>query len=131
MRFIPTSVHGMLDYLFGILLILAPWLFDFADGTAAQWTAIIVGAAILTYSVFTRYELGLIPLIDMRTHLVLGAVAGIFLAISPWLFMFAHRVWVPHVVIGLLEVASVLLTETHPRSLMAPVGRSERTSVGA
>jgi hypothetical protein len=27
MRFIPTSVHGVLDYLIGALLIIAPWLF--------------------------------------------------------------------------------------------------------
>ncbi len=36
MRFIPTRIHGMMDYLMGVLLIVAPCLFGFADGGAAM-----------------------------------------------------------------------------------------------
>ena len=36
MRFIPTQIHGGLDYLIGVILIIAPWLFGFADGSAAM-----------------------------------------------------------------------------------------------
>ena len=31
MRFIPTHVHGMMDYLTGVILIAVPWLFGFAS----------------------------------------------------------------------------------------------------
>jgi len=31
MRFIPTKVHGILDYVVGVALIAAPWLFGFAN----------------------------------------------------------------------------------------------------
>jgi hypothetical protein len=34
MRFIPTRIHGMMDYAMGLLLIAAPWLFGFARGGA-------------------------------------------------------------------------------------------------
>lgn len=44
MRFIPTRVHGMLDYLIGILLIAAPWLFDFDRGGMETWIPVILGA---------------------------------------------------------------------------------------
>lgn len=32
MRFIPTRIHGMVDYSMGLILIVAPWLFAFAQG---------------------------------------------------------------------------------------------------
>ena len=34
---ISTRIHGIIDYLTGALLIVAPFLFGFADGTVAQW----------------------------------------------------------------------------------------------
>ncbi|MEN6494616.1 MAG: SPW repeat protein [Thermoguttaceae bacterium] len=131
MRFIPTNIHGMLDYLLGALLIWAPWLFGFADGSAAQWTAVALGTVILVESVCTRYELGLIPLLEMPTHLAMDVVLGIGLAVSPWLFGFAPHVWIPHLVLGLLAVGTGLLTEPYPRSLVAPISWSVRTSAGA
>lgn len=124
MRFLPTSLLGIVDYLLGVFLIAAPWLFAFADGSLAQWTAIVVGGVLLASSISTRYELGVIPLIDVRSHLVVDAVAGIVLAISPWLFLFAHRLWVPHLVLGLVVVAVSLISELHPRSLQTPTGHS-------
>jgi hypothetical protein len=33
---IPTRVHGIIDYLTGVLLLAAPFIFGFAGGTAAQ-----------------------------------------------------------------------------------------------
>ncbi len=37
MRSIPTRVHGVLDYLVGLLLIGAPWLLGFERGGAETW----------------------------------------------------------------------------------------------
>jgi hypothetical protein len=37
MRFIPTRIHGFLDYAVGVLLIVVPWLFGFAAGGAETW----------------------------------------------------------------------------------------------
>lgn len=31
MRIIPTRTHGVIDYVTGVLLVAAPWLFGFAD----------------------------------------------------------------------------------------------------
>jgi hypothetical protein len=43
MRFIPTRTHGVIDYLTGLLLLVAPYIFGFADGGAAQWVPMILG----------------------------------------------------------------------------------------
>lgn len=122
MRFIPTRIHGILDYLMGALLIVSPWLFGFADeGGAARWIPIVLGAGVILYSLLTKYELGLAGLIPMAVHLGLDAGGGLLLAVSPWLFGFADRVWIPHAVFGLLEVGAALLTKSTPEkeSLMA------------
>ena len=114
MRFIPTRIHGMLDYPMGVILIAAPYVLGFADGTAAQYVPMVLGVAILLLSLVTRYELGAVPLISMQVHLMADVAAGVVLAISPFLFGFSGRVWVPHVVLGLLEIGAGLMTRTAP-----------------
>lgn len=115
MRFLPTRVHGALDYLMGLLLIASPWLFGFADvGGAAVWLPVLLGVGALLYSVFTDYELGLVRKIPMPTHLMLDLGSGVLLAVSPWLFGFAEWVWVPHLVLGLIEIGAALVTEKAP-----------------
>jgi hypothetical protein len=54
---IPRNVHGILDYVVGLLLIAAPWLLGFADGTAAQNVPVALGAGALLYSLLTNYDL--------------------------------------------------------------------------
>lgn len=114
MRFIPTRIHGMLDYLIGVLLIAAPWLLNFARGGAETWVPVILGAGTIVYSMLTDYEMGVVHSISMPTHLVLDAGAGALLAVSPWLFGFADLVWVPHLVVGLIEVLAAMTTERTP-----------------
>src|SRR5215203_766411 len=114
MRFIPTRIHGYLDYMMGLLLIASPWLFDFADGGAKQWIPVILGASAIIYSLMTDYELGASRTISMPTHLTLDLVSGIFLAVSPWLFGFADEVYLPHLVLGIIEIGAALTTKHEP-----------------
>lgn len=120
MRFIPTQIHGAMDYLMGLVLIAAPWLLGFADGGAETWIPVILGAGAILYSLMTDYELGAVRLIPMPVHLGLDAASGALLAVSPWLFGFDERVWIPHLVLGLVEVAAALTTQTHPRYAERP-----------
>lgn len=111
---IPTKVHGVLDYLSGLLLIASPWLFDFANGSYAQWIPIVVGATILLVSLVTDYELSVAKLVPMRTHLALDVLSGAVLAASPWLFGFAEWVFWPHVLLGIAEIGAGLFTQRVP-----------------
>ena len=103
MRFIPTRIHGMLDYLMGLLLIASPWIFGFDEGGAKQWLPVILGAGAIAYSLLTDYELGVVRLLPMPVHLALDLGSGLLLAVSPWLFGFNDDVWAPHLILGLLE----------------------------
>ena len=114
MRFIPTSAHGILDYLVGLALLAAPWLFGFADNETARWVTMAIGATAILYSLLTDYELGVIKTIPMSAHLILDFMSGVLLAASPWLFGFSEEVWIPHVVVGVFEVIAALSTETEP-----------------
>ena len=114
MRFIPTSIHGILDYIIGLLLIAAPWLFGFANGGAETWVPVILGVGVIGYSAFTDYEYSLVRSLSMTAHLGLDVAGGLLLAASPWLFQFADHVWIPHVAVGLMEIGTALMTQTRP-----------------
>ncbi len=114
MRVINTRMHGYMDYIMGILLIASPWIFDFYAGGAETWVPVFLGASAIIYSLLTDYELGVSRTISMRTHLTLDIVSGILLAASPWIFGFSERVWEPHLILGLLEIGTALMTKTKP-----------------
>jgi hypothetical protein len=126
MRFFPTRLHGVIDYLWGLALIASPWLFGFADVPAAKWVAIFFGAGAILYSLVTAYELSLIPLVPMPLHLGLDGLAGFILAISPLGFGFANQVYLPHVLFGLFSVVASLVTRTQP----SPLALGRRSSAG-
>ena len=111
MKFISRKFHAVLDYITGILLIAAPWLFNFNDIEAAKWSAIAVGALILIMSFITDYEGGGKKMLSMNTHLTMDVIAGIFLAASPWIFNFNEEVYLPHLIVGILEIGAGIFTE--------------------
>jgi hypothetical protein len=117
MRFIPTRVHGVLDYLWSALLASVPWLLGFDLGRAESRVAWIFAGGAALYSLLTDYELGLFRIFSVRAHLALDVLGGLLLAASPWLFGFAERVCAPHLAFGLFSVFAGLFTRTEPRQL--------------
>jgi hypothetical protein len=113
MRFLSTRVHGVMDYAMGILLLASPYLFGFATGGIKQWLPMILGLAMLGMSLLTRYEWGAIRVIPMPAHLAVDGLSGALLAVSPWLFGFSGIVFLPHLILGLIELGTSLVTETH------------------
>lgn len=121
MRFISSKVHGILDYLSGLLFMASPWLFGFATGGPAQWVPVAVGATILMTSLMTDYELGVVKVVALPLHLTLDIFSGLFLAASPWIFGFADVVYLPHVIFGLLEIGAGLMTHKVAYDSRSPV----------
>jgi hypothetical protein len=121
-RFVPTSVHGIFDYIGGILLVAAPFVFGFYSvGGVAVFLPMVLGVGLILYSLLTNYERGIpaLRLIPMPVHLVFDFVASALLAASPFLFGFWHlapNVWLPHVIAGVGVILLVLVSQTHPQA---------------
>ncbi len=124
MRFIPTRVHGVLDYVTAGVLIAAPSLLGFRKNGMQTWLPIALGVGTIGYSVLTDYELGLFKIIPMPMHLALDAANGALLAASPWLFGFAEEISAPHLGLGLFEIVVTASSQATPARVDDPGVRS-------
>jgi hypothetical protein len=111
-KIINSKVHGFLDYSVSLFVMMMPWLFHFSNGGLETYIPVIAGFFSIAYSLITDYEWGLIRVLKLRTHLVLDLISGLFLAASPWIFNFHDEVYLPHLIIGLMEIMVVLISDT-------------------
>ena len=117
MRFIPTSVHGVVDHVVGPALVLAPPLLRLDRTSPEGLTARAVGGVESVYSNLTDYELSAKNIVPMKVHLVLDAVGGATLALVPQLTGARKRGkkhWLPHLAIGVMEIGMAAMTKTEP-----------------
>ncbi|HSH38735.1 MAG TPA: hypothetical protein VK993_08110 [Chthoniobacterales bacterium] len=118
MRVIPTFVHGVIDYLGAVAFLFAPEIFGFADGpSAAVLVPRVLGVLSVLYSVATAYELGLVKVLSMRTHLRTDYVVALTFVASPFVFGFIHgstRQWLPHIGAAIFVLIVTTLTQTEP-----------------
>jgi hypothetical protein len=110
MRIISTKLHSRIDYLSSILFIAMPWILNFSEVVPATWVLIAVGSLSILMSLFTDYEGGMVRSMPMSVHLNIDVFTGLFLAASPWILGFAGDVYLPHLLLGLFEIAAGLLT---------------------
>jgi hypothetical protein len=109
MRFLPTLIHGVLDYLVGLLVIVLPFALGLQE--SQKWTLVIIGFLVLLYSALTDYEMGLVRFLRIRFHLLLDAVFGLAMLLTPWLFDFPADARWPNYVLGVLALILVAVTD--------------------
>ena len=114
MKVISVKLHTIIGLIVGSALVVAPWLFGFANiGGAAVMIPIYVGIFIILSELTTTSPISLVHLVPMRIHVILDVITGLFLLASPWLFGFVDQpvnAWLPHVVVGLMIVGYALMT---------------------
>jgi hypothetical protein len=86
MNSISRTVHGVLDYITGVLLGVSPWLFGFSDQHIAPEFAMASGGALVLYSFMTNYEVGVVRFIPFAIHRGFDLLMGFHLAGAPWFF---------------------------------------------
>ncbi|MDP5200325.1 SPW repeat protein [Flavobacterium sp. DG2-3] len=112
MKFLETKLHGYLDYSIGLLLLFMPSLFRLEAHTAQSLIFYIFGIFTIFLSLQTDYEAGIYKLLPMEAHIVIEILSGLFFALSPWIFGFAGKVFLPHLLFGSIAVFLALATKT-------------------
>jgi hypothetical protein len=78
------KTHNILDYVLGVILMLSPAIFGFANIPAARSTFLNLGFTIIGYSLFTRYRWSVFKLIPLGLHMGLDVLLGATLILAPW-----------------------------------------------
>jgi len=109
---ITRSLHGVADYSYAAAVAVAPELVGFNAESAATTLCRVLGSGALLYSLFTRYEYGIVRVIPFKVHLAADAVANTFALGAPWLFDFAQntRARNTFLITGLIGMTITLLT---------------------
>lgn len=85
---IPAFVHGLLEYVGGALLVVAPFLFSF-DSDSATAASIVAGVIVLVIAASTAMSTGLIKSIPLAMHVMLDYIIAVLLIASPFIFTFS------------------------------------------
>ncbi len=105
---IPPFVHGAIEYVAGVLFIIAPILFDYDSGTATG-LSVAVGLVILVVAAMSAMPTGLIPRITVPVHMTLDFVLAALLIVSPFVFSFSDES-APTAFFIVLGIAHLLIT---------------------
>lgn len=110
MRQGPVSrfLHGAIEYAAGVLLIAAPFLFDFKAGAAIA-ISIIAGVVVLVVAASTEGPSSFINSIPIAIHVLLDFALAAVLIASPFLFGFSNES-APTAFFLVLGVAHLLVT---------------------
>jgi hypothetical protein len=105
---ISRFLHGVFEYLAGVLLVAAPFLFSF-ESDAATAVAVVAGVIVLIIASSTDGPTSLINSIPTATHVVLDFVLAAVLIASPFLFNFSDETK-PTAFFLLLGIVHLLVT---------------------
>ncbi|MEZ2223514.1 hypothetical protein [Rhizobium sp. RCC_161_2] len=109
MRFVPTMLHGIADYVVGFIVIGLPFILELSR--TPRMVLIALGIIVILYSLLTDYELGAVRFLRIRFHLLLDAIFGVAMLLSPWLFDFPMDPRWPVYAIGILALILAVTTQ--------------------
>jgi hypothetical protein len=109
---IPLNLHAALEPLMAVVIIAAPWIFQFSETTSATVICVIVGVVMLLVGSMTDWRMSLMRLIPLRMHLMGDLLLGAVLILSPLIFGFADEGGPTRfmVIVGVLELMTALMT---------------------
>jgi hypothetical protein len=113
---IPLKVHNVLDYVIGVVLIACPYVFGFADVPAGRDLFLVLGIAIIAYSLATRYPYSIFKWIPVNWHMALDVLLGVVLILGSYIFGYTDQItaWqvALHYVLGVGAIILVAMTES-------------------
>lgn len=114
MRFINSKLHGLLDYVAALALIIAPNVLGLGQESAlAYWLSVAAGIGLIGYSLLTDYAYSIAKLIGFKLHLGFDIAAAVVFLIAPLLFGFDGVAAIYYPVMGVGVILVVLLTNNN------------------
>lgn len=104
---ISTKTFGYINYPLALLMMVSPWLFCSTDGTpfwhvsaAALFFPLVFGWFHLLMAIFSKSKAGMVGIFPIQMHCTLDVISGFAIAMSPFLYGFYHKVFLPHLILG-------------------------------
>jgi hypothetical protein len=121
---LPLAVHGILEYVLGVLFIAAPWLLSFDTVGEATAICIVVGVGVILLAATTQWPPSLVNVVPIGLHIAFDVALGAFLIASSFLFDF-EDVSAPRILTIVVGVAELLVVvATRWRSSDEATGRT-------
>lgn len=127
-RSIGPGMHGVLDYLFVILLAIGPGVAGFAPSTAQAKFCWAIAALLFIVALLTRYPLGVKKVVGFVSHAVIEVAVIVALLVLPWTRSFSHGVLSRNFFICIGVLLAVIWAFTDFRNLRGRVTSSSKTS---
>lgn len=125
---INLRTHNVIDYAIGIVLLICPWVFRFAEIPAARDVFVVLGAGLIVYSLLTNYYYALARWIPLGVHMTMDALAGAALILAPSLFAYRELLstgqYAVHVILGLGAIGLVAVTRPRTEADKTPAERA-------
>lgn len=87
---IPRFLHGILEYVLGVLFIAAPFVFVFDSG-AATGMSVAIGVLILILAAVSEGPVSLVNQLPVLVHVVMIYLLAVFLIAAPFLLDFTDE----------------------------------------
>lgn len=121
LRFLTPRIHGVLDYAAVIVLVAAPFLLGLAaTNILALGISLVLGVALLGYSLITDYAYSLSGTLSFKIHLVFDALSGLGAIAAPFIFGFGGVAKIYYIVMGVGVLLVVALTDPRADSVESP-----------
>jgi len=101
-------VHGLIEYVAGVVFIGAPFVLVFED-SAATAASVVLGVVVLVVAAASAGPTSIVDQIPLAVHVVLDYILAVFLIAAPFLFGFADET-TPLAFFIVLGVAHLLIT---------------------
>ena len=110
-RFINPKIHGILDYVAAVNLIVFPFLLNLgASSPIALWLSVVAGVGLVGYSLFTDYTFSVTKALSFKIHLLLDLAAGAVFIVAIFVFGFEGLVAAYYAVMAIGVFALVAVT---------------------
>jgi hypothetical protein len=114
---VPVLVHGVLEYVVGVLFIAAPFLFGFHASAAPTAAAVVVGLLMLAFTATSALPTGLIRSVSLGVHVTVDLVLAVLLVALPFILGFTDE-GAPtalFIVVGVLHLLMTIATRFSDR----------------